>query len=128
MPNLIDLLSEQDKEKVLKWEKEKMSPKHETEIPPEIYIVAEAGHFWGWPAIEAIKRGYIESEDTAGKRVKVPITTAEIIALCKAERKLRYRELIDNGDMQVRANISSTSKKPSKTFEENIKGYKKAAQ
>lgn len=127
MPDLFELLSEKDKEKVRGWAKQAMNPKHETEIPPEVYIIAEAGHYWGWSAIEAIIRGYIEMKNDAGKTIRHKLTTETVVALCKAERKLRYRELIDNGDMALRANISAGAKEPGKIFEKNIAEYRKEA-
>lgn len=127
MPDLFDLLSEKDKEKVRGWAKQAKNPKYETEIPPEVYTVAEAGHYWGWSAIEAILRGYVESKDADGKLVKIPLTTETVVALCKAEKKLRYRELIDTGDMTLRANISAGGANPGRTFEKNIAQYRKEA-
>lgn len=127
MPNLFDLLSEKDKKKVEGWTKQAMNPKYETEIPPEVYMITEAGHYWGWAAIEAIMRGYVESKDDAGNPIRIKLTMETVVALCKAERKLRYRELIDNGDMALRANISAGAKEPGKIFEKNIAEYKKEA-
>lgn len=127
MANLYDLLSEQDKRKVDGWTKTRMNPVHETDIPPYVYVVAEAGHYWGWPAIEAIKRGYVEKTDAKGNIEKVPLTLEEVIALERAEKKIRYREIIDQGDVMLRANLSSRSEHPGKTFEANMRGYKEAA-
>lgn len=127
MPNLYDLLSEKDKRKVDGWTKARMNPVHETDIPPYVFVVAEAMHYWGWPAYEAIKRGYVTKQNAKGDTEKVPITLEEVIALERAEKKIRYREIIDQGDVILRANLSARSEHPGKTFDANMKGYKEAA-
>ena len=127
MANLYDLLSEEDKQKVDGWAKARMNPTHETDIPPYVYVLAEAGHYWGWQAIEAIKRGYTERVGADGNVERIPLTLEEVIALERAEKKIRYREIIDNGDVQLRANLSAKSDNPGKTFDLNMKGYKEAA-
>ena len=126
MARLYDVLSDADKAKVDAWAEERAHPKYETEIPPELYTIAEAGHYLGgWPAIEAVMRGYVTAEDEDGKPYKIRLTTGMVIGLCKAERKLRHHALVASGDMSMRADIAARCKNPGTAFEKMTKQYRK---
>lgn len=127
MPNLYDLLSDADKKKVDSWQIERMNPKHEPDIPPELYTYAEAGYYWGWPAIEAIMRGYIEKTNAKGEVEKIPITLKDVIALCRAARKVEYNNMLDRGRIATAANIAGMSRDPENAWNANTRSYQQEA-
>lgn len=111
MPKLSELLSEGDRRKSEAWAKRALNPEHETDIPPELYQMALHGFYFGFQAIEAILRGYIESADLrTGKPIRVPYDLETVVALNQAARKVAYRQIIDAGDIQAMANVSSHDK------------------
>lgn len=108
MPRLSELLSEQDKEKTKAWADKALNPEHDTDIPPELYQMALHGFYFGFEAIEAIFRGYIDSVDQrTGKPIRIPYNLETVISLNQAARKVAYRQIIDAGDIQAMANVSS---------------------
>lgn len=128
MANLYDLLSDADKAKVDSWQVERMNPKREPDIPPELYTIAEAGYYWGWAAIEAIMRGYVEKTNDKGEPEKIILTMKDVIALCRAAKKVEYRSMLENGRISTAANIAGASKEPEKSWRENTKYYQKEAE
>lgn len=108
MPKFSELLSEKDRETVKAWGKKALKPEHDTEIPPEIYQMALHGVYFGFPAIEAIFRGYIDAKDqNTGEPIRIPYTLETVIALNKAARKVTYRQIVDECDIQAMASLSS---------------------
>lgn len=108
MPKLSDLLSEEDRKKSEVWAKRALNPEHDTDIPPELYQMALHGFYFGFEAIEAIFRGYIDSVDQrTGKPIRIPYNLETVIALNQAARKVAYRQIVDAGDIQAMANVSS---------------------
>lgn len=111
MPRLTDLLSEEDKAKVESWKDKSLNPEHETDIPPELYQMALHGFYFGFEAIETMFRGYIDSVDlNTGEPIKIPYDLETVIALNQAARKVAYRQIVDAGDIQAIANLSSHDK------------------
>lgn len=112
MPKLSELLSEEDQQKVASWTRRATNPEHETDIPPELYQMALHGYYFGFEAIKAILRGYIESVDPkTGEPTRVPYDLETVVALNQAARKVAYRQIIDAGDIQAIANLSSHDKR-----------------
>jgi hypothetical protein len=111
MPRLSELLSEEDRKKSEAWVDKALNPKYETDIPPELYQMALHGFYFGFGAIEAIFRGYIDSVDQrTGKPIRIPYDLETVIALNQAGRKVAYRQMVDAGDLQAMANVSSNDK------------------
>lgn len=111
MPKLSELLSPEDQAKVASWKDKAVNPDHEPDIPPELYQMALHGFYFGFPAIEAIFRGYIDSVDQrTGKPIRIPYTLETVVALNQAARKVNYRQIVDAGDIQAVANLSSHDK------------------
>lgn len=111
MPRLSELLSESDRKKSEEWTKKALNPEHETDIPPELYQMALHGFYFGFEAIEAIFRGYIDSTDQrTGKPMRIPYDLETVIALNQAARKVAYRQIVDAGDIQAVASLSSHDK------------------
>ena len=112
MPKLSELLNEADRRKAEEWKEKALNPEHDTEIPPELYQVALHGFYFGFGAIEAIFRGYIDSVDQrTGKPIRIPYDLDTVIALNQAARKVNYRQIVDAGDIQAIANLSSHDKR-----------------
>lgn len=107
MVKFSELLSEEDRKKSEQWAAERLSPKHKTEIPPEFYTIAELGYYYGWGAVEAFYRGYIEDWDEKGNRIKLAFPLSKAMGFIKAAKKFNYRRIVDEGDIMAAANISS---------------------
>ena len=115
MASLLEILSEEDRAKVNQWAEERRNPKHETDIPPEFYTIAELGYYYGWGAVESFYRGYIESKDDLGNFIKLPFGLELAMGFIKAAQKLHYRRILDNGDIIAAANLASHSKSYAKS-------------
>lgn len=109
MAKLYDLLSDEDKQKVDQWAEDRKRSKYAREIPPELYLAAELGYYYGWEAKVAFTRGYMIGIDDDGKYVKLPYTFKDAVADVKAARKVKYRQIVDSGEIAAAANISSRS-------------------
>lgn len=112
MPRLTELLSDEDKRKVAGWAEKASNPEHETDIPPELFQMALHGYYFGFEAIKAILRGYIDSTDLrTGQAIRIPYDLETVIALNQAARKVVYRQIVDAGDIQAMANVSTRDKR-----------------
>lgn len=127
MANLIDLISDDDRAKVARWKQERFSPKHETEVPPEIYTIAEMGYYFGWGAIEACLRGYYDTVDASGRKVRAPLTAELMVALCKGAKKVWYRKILEDGEISMSAHIASRAKMPGRLYDVNTKRFRELA-
>lgn len=96
MASFFEKLSEEDKAKTKHWAEERLQPKYPTDIPPELYVAAELGVYYGWGAIEAVLRGCFEQiEPLTGEKKYVPYTFEQMVSLAKAGRKAYYRKQLD---------------------------------
>ena len=112
MPKLSELLSEEDRKKAEAWKDKALNPEYDTDIPPELYQMALHGFYFGFGAIQAIFRGYIDSVDQrTGQPIRIPYDLETVIALNQAGRKVAYRQIVDAGDIQAIANLSSHDKR-----------------
>lgn len=138
MPNLLDLMTPEDREIVRKNYQERKSGntsyRKGMAIPPDIFIIAELGYYYGWGAIETAKRGYVESFDVTtkdGKRIekrtKIPFTIEEAAILVEAAKKIDYSKVVDAARGTQVAVGSVMSKNPKRTFKEGIKPYEEGA-
>lgn len=107
MAGFLEQLSEEDQAKVKAWSEKARRSEHERDIPPELFIGAKLGYYYGWEAKVAFGRGYNIGIDDDGKLVKIPYTFTEAVADVRAAEKVHYRKLIENGDIIASANISS---------------------
>lgn len=112
MPKLSELLNEADRSKVAEWKDKAVNPEHEPDIPPELYQMALHGYYFGFPAVEAILRGYIESSDpNTGDPIHIPYDLETVVALNQAARKVVYRQIVDMADVEAIANLSAHDKR-----------------
>ena len=132
MANLLDLMKPEDRERALESYRQRMagqsSYKH-SKVSPEAYLVAELGYYFGWPAIEAFKRGYVETFDEhTGKKSKIPVTMEEISAYVDAARKVWYAKVIDTarGSQVATASVLS-DKKGKSVWERGMKPFYEGA-
>lgn len=128
MPNLLDMMSEEDRKKSKEAFKQRMagdvSFRRGQKIPPEIYITAELGYYYGWGAIETVKRGYVETfDENTGKKHKQLFTMEEACILVEAARKIWYSELVNTSRGTMVATGSALSKSPSKNFQRGMEKY-----
>lgn len=112
MPKLSELLSEEDRKKSQAWANKALNPEHDTEIPPELFQMALHGWYFGFEAIEAIFRGYIDSVDQrTGKPIRIPYDLETVVSLNQAARKVVYRQIVDIADIEAIANLSAQDKR-----------------
>lgn len=107
MAGFLEKLSEADKAKVASWGKSARNPKYDQDIPPEFFVAAKLGMFYGWEARVAFALGYIVGLDDDNKPIKIPYTFDMAVADVKAAEKVHYRRMIDDGDIKAAANIGA---------------------
>ena len=129
--NLLDLMTPKEQEKMKAAFQKRMAGDgtyKKDKIPPLIYLLAEAGVYFGWQAIVDAKRGYTEAKDDEGKLVKIPLTMEEFNGLVMAGRKFRYSDYI-NQARGTRAGVSSSlcdsKSKAKQAFESGVEGFRK---
>lgn len=110
MAGLFEQLNDEDKAKVRSWSRNAQSSRHERDIPPELFIGAKLGFYYGWQALIAFKLGYITTIDDEGKPLKIPYTFDDAVADVRSAEKVNYRNLIDSGDIIASANVASRDK------------------
>lgn len=101
MPAFKDMLSPTDQKWVERRARELKNPKHKGDIPPELYQLALHGEYFGFEAVKAVLRGHIIDVDENGKVSHIPYTFETMAGLNEAARKVRYRQIVDAGDIQA---------------------------
>lgn len=132
MANLLDLMNEEDRELSIRAFKQRMagdtSFRKGNKISSQMYLVAELGYYFGWGAIETIKRGYVETfDEETGKRHQQLFTLEEACALVEAARKVWYSKVVDSARGNLVATGSALSKNPNRSFNQGMKTYIKGA-
>jgi len=120
--NLLDLMPKEDRGKAISRAEKRLS-KRTGQISPEMYLVAEAGYYFGWEAIVAIKRGYIEYVDKDGTTKQSLLTLEEVSSLVDAARKVWYTKVLDQSLGNMNANISSNTKNPMEAYRSTMKPF-----
>jgi hypothetical protein len=97
-------------------------------INPELYVLAELGYYYGWGAVEAFKRGWIEDfREQDGRRLKCAFTLEEAVALCRAAQKVAYRKLLEEGDVMLRNRFVKGDRGNIATLNRNVKAIREKA-
>jgi hypothetical protein len=129
--NLLDLMTPKEQEKMKAAFRKRMAGDgtyKKDKIPPLIYLLAEAGVYFGWQAIVDAKRGYTEAKDDEGNLVKIPLTMEEFNGLVMAGRKFRYSDYINQARV-TRAGVSSSlcdsKSKAKQAFESGVESFRK---
>ena len=123
MPNLLDLMSPEDKQKAIERGKKRMAKNKDSSISPELYVVAEFGYYFGFEGILAIKRGYIDKLDNEGNLVQEPFTLEEVLALIEAAKKVWYSKVIDSAHGTLVGSASKFAKNPGDQFSKGMKPF-----
>ena len=90
MADLFLLLSPEDKGKMEQWSAKQKENKYKQDIPQRLYIAAQLGYYYGWPAVVDFRRGYHEA-----------------IAFIKAAEKVHYRQMVDQSRTIAATQVSS---------------------
>ena len=112
MPNLLDLMTEEDKALVKSWAEQRQNPKHKQDIPTPLYICAQLGYYYGWEAVNDYRRGYSigyepdATNPTRLRMVRYAFTLDEAVGLIEAARKVHYRLKLDEGKVFAANNAS----------------------
>lgn len=114
MRNILDLLSDEEREKVKARYQSRMKRRRnakEDRISPEIYLLAEFGYYLGYEAIRDVRENKISFE--------------EMFALLEGCRKVWYSRLIESSQGSMIAHSSSMAEEPIKAFREGMEPYLK---
>lgn len=120
MPNLLDLMTEEDKATVKRWAEERKNPKYKTDIPHPYYTFAQLGYYYGWEAVVDARRGYHVGVDKDGKLVRLAFEYEDMVALIKAAEKVHYRLKLDEGHINAAKHFSTYDKEYSKKQAEYV--------
>lgn len=121
MPNLLDLMTEDDRQKALESSRKRVSAPN-GKISPVVMEVAKLGFYYGWSAIEAVKRGYVEKDGE-----KIMLTMDEVSTLVDAAEKIWAQKCIDLAHCSQIGTASAMAKSPKKVFTEGVKPWVKRA-
>lgn len=122
MPNLLELMPEEDRRIAAKIGTRKSNPN----LPGVSLVtlqIAKLGYYYGWSAIEAVKRGYTEKGDA-----KIALTMGEVAALVEAGEKIHAQHMVDLA-RAVRAGAASaiSDKHPKQVLEKGVEHFTKRA-
>lgn len=114
MSNLLDLMTAEDREKVIERYNKRVAQNEKAEenkITSEIYLLAEFGYYFGWQAVLDVRNNVIKQE--------------EMFALLEGARKVWYKKLLEQGKMTTTACIVPHAKKgeQTKAFKEGMKEF-----
>lgn len=131
MSNILDLMTPEDRQKSLEaFEKRMAGDKsyRTRQISPTSFLLAEFGYYYGWEAIAAAKRGYIEGFDVRDqKRIKIPLTMEEISEYVEGARKVWYGKVIDNARATQIGTATAFNDKDKHAFDKAVKPFTERA-
>ncbi len=114
MKNVLDLLSDEEREKVKARYQSRMKRRRnskEDRVSPEIYLLAEFGYYLGYEAVRDVRENKISFE--------------EMFALLEGCRKVWYSRLIETSQGSMVAHGASMSKDPIEAFKKGMEPYSK---
>ena len=127
MANLLDLMTPEDREGVEVAYKTRMSGDNtfrKGKVSRVAYLLAELGMLYGWEAIVAAKRGYIETFDEhTGKKQKMPLSMEELSALVDAGQKVKHSDYVNYARIVCVGTGSAFSKNPNETLRDGMKPF-----
>jgi len=127
MANLLDLMTPEDREAVEVAFKKRMSGDNtfrKGNVSRVAYLLAELGMLYGWEAIVAAKRGYIETFDEhTGKKQKMPLSMEELSALVDAGQKVKHSDYVNYARIVCVGTGSAFSKNPNETLRDGMKPF-----
>lgn len=107
MADLFSLLSPEDQAKTKAWARKRLEAKYKRDIPPDLYLAAQLGFYYGWEAVVDFRRGYHEGIDPKGNLIRHPFTFIEASAFVEAAEKVHYRQMLDQSRSTAAAQVSS---------------------
>lgn len=111
MPNLLEMMSAEERQTMKKWAEERQNPKYKQDIPTPLYICAQLGYYYGWGAVVDYRRGYSVVLDENGEYKAQEFGPELAIGLIKAAEKLHYRLGLDQSRLNSAAITSSHDQK-----------------
>lgn len=124
--NLFDMMTPEEKEKMNRAFKQRMAGDgtyKKEKIPPQIYLLAEAGVYFGWQAIVDARRGYTEAKDENGEDRQIPLSIEELNWLVTAAKKFKYSDYINQARGTQTAVGSVLSKNPKSAFKRGLEPF-----
>lgn len=125
MANLLDLMKPEDRKAAEDAYEKRMagdSSFRKNKVSPVAYLLAEFGVLYGWEAIAAAKRGYIETfDETTGKKTKLILTMEEVEVLVDAGNKVKHSDRVNHARGTSVAISTAMSKTPKTTFAQGMK-------
>lgn len=115
MPNLLDLMTDEDKEWVKQRTIERSQPKHKQDIPMPLFLCAQLGYYYGWGAVVDFRRGYHVGYNENGSVKLYEFGLEDAIGLIEAARKVHYRLKLDEGRIHAANSLSTNDKKFAKS-------------
>lgn len=120
MPNLLDMMTDDDRKLVKKWAAERKNPRYKPDIPMPFFLCAQLGYYYGWQAVVDYRRGYHVGYDSKGNIKRYSFGLEEASALIKAAEKVHYLLKMDEGRIHAATNVSSGDKKYAKANAEYV--------
>lgn len=116
MANLLDLMSEEDRQKMVERYHERMMHRDDLDnkISNEMFILSEFGYYYGWDAIMAVRNNLISMQ--------------EMYALLEGAKKVWYLKLCEQGRMTATSVACTMSKHPKSDFERGMKPFIKRSE
>lgn len=115
MPNLLDLMTDEDKAWVKQRTIERTTPKYKQDIPMPLFLCAQLGYYYGWDAVVDFRRGYHTGYDAKGQITRYAFSLEDAVSLVEAARKVHYTIKLDEGRIHAATNVSSHDKKYAKS-------------
>lgn len=115
MPNLLELMKPEDREKAVARFKKRMegTEKYDNRVPTEMYLLAEFGYYFGWQAVKDIKDNLY--------------TLEEVYPLLEGARKVWYSKLVEQARASQISTASVMAKSPNQAFKKGIKPFAEMA-
>lgn len=112
--NLLDLMSSEDRKKMVARYKERTANKNiNNKISSEMYMLAEFGLMYGWDAVMSVRNDELTGE--------------EMFALLEAGRKVLASRAIEHGVTTSVAIGSQFSKHPNQEFNKGMSEFRERA-
>lgn len=124
--NLFEMMTPEEQEKMNRAFKQRMAGNgsyKKEKIPPVVFLLAEAGIYFGWQAIVDARRGYTEAKDGNGNDVRIPLSMEELNGFVMAAKKFRYSDYINQARGTQTAVGSVLSKNAKSAFEKGMKPF-----
>lgn len=107
MANLLDLMNDVDRSRMLDAYKKRVEKGKDAKVPPETYLMCEFATYFGWDGLQAIRNN--------------DITLEEVYVLLEGMRKVRSKRLAELATIGVFSVSTPLSKHPRSGYREGIK-------